>query len=114
MRIRILYLALAMAAVPLLFATAAFGQAVTGSITGYVTDPTGGAIPGASVTATEVKTGVATTRTSDASGLYLITNLLPGTYSVSIGAKGFKTVTQQQVQLEVGATVRSDVRLELG
>jgi len=92
----------------------AFGQAVTGSITGYVTDPSGAAIPNATVTATEVHTNVATARTCDAAGLYLITNLLPGTYTVSVEAQGFKTFTQREVQLEVGATVRTDVKLEVG
>src|SRR5208282_4407101 len=80
----------------------AFGQAVTGSITGYVTDPSGAAIPNATVTATAVLTNIATVRSTDAAGLYLITNLLPGTYTVSIEAQGFKTFTQREVKLELG------------
>ncbi|HEV2379096.1 MAG TPA: TonB-dependent receptor [Terriglobia bacterium] len=92
----------------------ASGQAVTGSITGYVTDPSGAAIPNAKVTATQVGPNVATSRTSDAAGLYLITNLLPGTYTISVEAQGFKTFTQRDVQLEVGATARTDAKLELG
>lgn len=92
----------------------AFGQAVTGSITGYVTDPSGGAIPNATVTATETTTNVSTARTSDTAGLYLITNLLPGTYTISVEANGFKKFTRPNVQLEVGATARTDAKLELG
>ena len=46
--------------------------------------------------------------------LLLITNLLPGTYKLTVEAKGFKTLAQENVQLEVGATVRSDIKLELG
>jgi len=46
--------------------------------------------------------------------LYLITNLLPGTYTIAVKGKGFKTFTQREVHLEVGATVRADAKLELG
>lgn len=92
----------------------AFGQAVTGSITGYVTDPTGGAVPNAKVTATEVRTNVTTVRTSDAAGLYVITNVLPGTYTITVEAPGFKTFSQANVELQVGATARTDAKLELG
>ncbi len=91
-----------------------FGQAVTGSITGYIADPSGAAIPNAKVTATDVRTNAATTRNADAAGLYLITNLVPGDYSVTVEAKGFKTYTQSQIHLEVGGTVRADAKLELG
>ncbi len=93
---------------------AAFGQAVTGSITGYVTDPSGAAIPNAKVTATEIRTNVATTRSADAAGLYLITNILPGDYNVTVEAAGFKIFTQSQVHLGVGGTVRADAKLEVG
>src|SRR5579863_5342879 len=95
-------------------APAAFGQAVTGSITGYVTDPSGAAIPNANVTATEVRTNVATTRSTDSAGLYSITNLLPGNYTIKVESRGFKTFTQEGFQLAVGATVRADAQLELG
>ena len=61
-----------------------------------------------------MRTNVSTARTSDAAGLYLITNLLPGTYTISVEAQGFKTFTQRDVQLEVGATARTDAKLELG
>jgi hypothetical protein len=117
MRTRILCLGLAMGIVALLSvlsAPAVFGQAVTGSITGYVADPSGAAVPGSKVTATAVSTAAATSRMSDAAGLFLITNLLPGTYTITVEAKGFKTLTQRNVQLAVGATVRSDLKLELG
>ena len=79
-----------------------YGQAVTGYIKGYVTDPSGAGIVGATVTATEVRTNIRTTRITDETGMYLITNLLPGTYTVTVEAKGFKTFTQQGLRLEVG------------
>jgi outer membrane receptor protein involved in Fe transport len=114
MRKQILWLVLSVGTLCLASTPLVFGQAVTGSITGYITDPSGAAIPGAKVTVTDTHTGVETIRTSDTAGLYLITNLLPGTYKLTVEAKGFKTIAQENVQLEVGATVRSDLKLELG
>ena len=110
----IVWLLLIMASVVLCSGPPAFGQAVTGTLTGYVTDPSGAAIPNASVTATETHTNVATKRSADSAGLYLITNILPGDYNLSVEAQGFKTFTAQLIHLEVGATVRTDAKLELG
>ena len=91
-----------------------FAQAVTGSITGFVTDPSGAAIPNASVTATNVATGVATQRTTEASGLYLITNLLPGTYTVAVEAQSFQRSMNKDVLLNVDSKVTLDVVLKVG
>src|SRR5438045_7286247 len=63
-----------------------FGQAVSGVLTGYVTDPSKTPVPGAAGTATEIRTGVTTKRTTDVSGLYIITNIPPGIYSISVEA----------------------------
>ena len=90
------------------------GQAVWGTISGYVTDPSGSAIPGATVTATNKQTGTVETATTNTSGGYDLTHLAPATYDVSMEAKGFQRFTQQQVRLAVGATVRIDAKLELG
>src|SRR5690348_16288119 len=108
------WLLLAIIAMILSSGLTAFGQAVTGSIMGYITDPSGAAIPSASVTATEAQTNVATTRTTDSAGMYLITNLLPGAYTINVEAKGFKAFSRVGVRLDVGGTVRTDATLELG
>ena len=113
-KLQIVWLLLILGSMFLSTAPPLCGQAVTGSITGYITDPSGAAIPDANVVATDVRSSLATSRTSDSAGLYLITNLLPGTYSVSVEAKGFKRFTQAEVQLLVGATARVDAILELG
>ncbi len=107
---------LLLAPVAMVFASGptAFGQAVTGSITGYITDPSGAAIPSATVTATAAQTNVATARATDSSGMYLITNLLPGSYTIKVEAKGFKAFSRVGVRLDVGGTVRTDAALELG
>src|SRR5437879_12367331 len=90
-KLQIAWLLLVIGGVVLSSGPPALGQAVTGSITGYVTDPSGAAIPDANVTATAVQTGVGTSRTTDAAGLYLINNLLPGTYTTAAQGKGVKT-----------------------
>jgi hypothetical protein len=70
-----------------------------GAITGTITDSTGAAIPNATITATNNATNVATTRTTTGSGTYLIAPLLPGTYTVTVAAKGFKTLNQQNLHV---------------
>src|SRR5258708_14982800 len=85
----------------LLFAAVLFSQAVSGVLTGYVTDPSKTPVPGATVTATEMRTGVATKRATDTSGLYIITNLLPGVYSISAEAPGFQRSIRENIALSV-------------
>ena len=70
-----------------------------GTITGTITDSTGAAIPNATVTATNTATNVSTTRTSTGSGTYRIAPLLPGNYTVTVAAKGFKTLTQENLDI---------------
>src|SRR5438477_7764328 len=62
----------------------AFGQAITGTLRGTVTDPNGGVISGATVTAKHQGTGVSFPTTSNGEGLYVIPNLPPGNYTVTV------------------------------
>ena len=75
-----------------------------GGLEGTVTDPTGAAIPNATVTATNQASKVATTRTSTSAGLYSITPLIPGVYTIKVKATGFSTLTQENVEVN-GLTV---------
>jgi hypothetical protein len=90
-----------------------WSQAETGQITGTVTDPSGAAIPGATITARNVATGAERTASASGSGDFTITNLQPGEYSVSIESSGFAKY-QQRVTLTVGAKVGVDAKLEVG
>ncbi len=92
----------------------AHAQATWGAISGFVSDPGGASVPGANVTVTEVRTGVVTRGTTDNSGLYNITHLLPGEYTVTVEAQGFQRYTQQHVTLQVDSTVRVDCTMQLG
>ncbi|MGH9629988.1 MAG: carboxypeptidase regulatory-like domain-containing protein, partial [Bryobacteraceae bacterium] len=92
----------------------AAGQAVSGTIAGYVYDSSSAVIANAQVTAVNVETGVSTVRTSDSTGRYVVTNLVPGTYSVRVEAAGFRRFVQDNIVLRVDSVVRVDPQLELG
>lgn len=89
-----------------------FGSALTltaqtggeGAVEGSVTDPSGAAIPDASVTATNQASNVSTTRTSTSAGLFSISPLIPGVYTITVKATGFTTVTQKNIEVN-GLTV---------
>jgi hypothetical protein len=68
---------------------ASLAQQATTSLSGVVTDPSGGVLPGAVVTITRKATGQALTTTTNARGQYQFSQLNPGTWTVTISAKGF-------------------------
>jgi hypothetical protein len=105
---------IALLAFSLAGATGLHAQAVSGTILGTVTDPTGAVVAGAQVTL--VLTGqdtVHTTVTND-SGNFTEPDLPAGTYSVSVVAKGFKKVTKQNIVVQTDTTERVDVALVTG
>ena len=98
----------------LLSLRSAVGQQVSGSITGYVTDPEGAALSAASVMATNVLTGVQNSATSDTSGLYSVPNLIPGRSSITITAQGFEKCVQENIVLSVDSVARVDTQMTVG
>jgi hypothetical protein len=92
----------------------AAGQAVTGTILGTVTDATGSVVPGATVTATNVGTGLTRTAVTDAAGEYTFPSMPTGNYSVTAELSGFRTTMLSNIHLGVDQRARIDVRLELG
>ena len=87
------------------------GQTTNGLITGSVTDATGATVPGAVVTATNPATGVVRTATSNESGTYVVPQLAPGNYDISVEKQGFATEKRPSVQLEVNQSVTLDFKL---
>jgi hypothetical protein len=104
-------LVLLTATVLLWSASASAQLAGKGEIKGVVTDASGAVIPGAVVTATSTTQGTKLTRTTSNSGDFDITPLDPGIYSVTIAAKGFETLNQQDVH--VNALEVADLKLAL-
>jgi hypothetical protein len=91
-----------------------FAQGTTGTITGVVTDPTGAVIPGAAVTVTNQGTGVNFHLTTNNAGIYSITSLLSGMYTVSVAQKGFKTYVNRDIELTINQVLRVDAQLQIG
>ncbi|HZQ44017.1 MAG TPA: TonB-dependent receptor [Acidobacteriaceae bacterium] len=86
-------------------------QTVTGGVTGTVTDPSGAAIPGASVTAHDLDTNVSTPTTTNGDGVYHIEHLPIGRYEVIVNAKGFSKQTLPSFSLEALQTVTFNAKL---
>jgi hypothetical protein len=89
-------------------------QAVYGSILGTVTDEQGGAVVGAKVTVTSVGKGTAEETTSNESGNYTVTHLIPDTYKVRIEAVGFKVTDIPSVQVSADTGSRVDATMQVG
>ena len=105
-----------LAALILATALTAFAQsqATTGNIEGRVLDPKEAAVPGATVTATSQQTGLEKTSTSDDQGLFTISFLAPGTYTVRANASGFAQTEVRDVAVTVGGKVPLDINLAVG
>ena len=97
----------------LLAATVARAQVLYGTLTGTVTDASGAILPGSQVTALETRTGVSQTQTTDASGIYRFTSLMPGSYKVTITAQGFGNQETAGVVVSTNEITRVDAQLKV-
>jgi hypothetical protein len=102
------------AALTILLATCAFGQSNSGDVTGAITDSSGAAVSGATVTALNEATSVKTTATANAEGVYRFTNLPVGSYSISASFTGFNPATIRGVAVDLNNTVTSNLTLTVG
>src|ERR1700729_4332292 len=98
----------------LLFSVAALAQTTAGRVLGTLTDQSGAAVPGATVSITDAQRGIARTVTTDDSGVYAVPDLQPGTYKIHVEAKGFKAAERPNVEIEVASDVRADFALQPG
>jgi Carboxypeptidase regulatory-like domain len=85
-----------------------------GSIQGVVSDPSGAAVPNATVVATNVSTGIKTSRTTTNSGYYVLSPLPAGEYNVSVTASGFETINQEHVTVDALSQVALNLALRVG
>src|SRR5256885_4294588 len=111
-KVRLLVLALAAISMTL-GSVAAWSQTVQGIITGTVTDATGGAVPNAEITITNVGTNVAQSATTGPNGSYRFSLVPPGTYIIDVKATNFAEVRTSGVVVQASQTVPFDVKLEV-
>src|SRR5712692_11214002 len=86
----------------------------TATLTGRVTDPSGGVIPGVKIEATNVETNVTFPGETNAEGLYNIPNLPPGTYRIIVQKFAFQTIVKPDVELHVQDVIALNFSMELG
>jgi Carboxypeptidase regulatory-like domain/TonB dependent receptor len=109
-RVRVLALGLGL----LVPATALSQVGGGGSITGTVLDTSGAALPGVTITATNIATGVATVRNTTSSGVYSVSPLPAGEYKVEVALAGFQTFVQERVIVDALSVVGLNVTLRVG
>src|SRR5437588_12445557 len=95
----------------LLFSAQCFGQAVYGSISGTVRDQQVGVVPNATVTITDISKGTTDSATTNESGNYTVTHLIPDVYSVKIEAPSFGTLENRAVQVSADTIARVDATM---
>ena len=96
------------------FATViAFAQGTTGGLSGTISGPDG-ALPGATITVTDTKTGKELTATTNEEGFYSFPQLEFGTYTARITANGFKTLVANELKIDVGRVANLSPTLEIG
>ncbi|HTZ57805.1 MAG TPA: TonB-dependent receptor [Acidobacteriaceae bacterium] len=88
--------------------------AITGSISGVVTDPSGAVIPGVTVVATSVSTNVQSTAVTDSKGFFNLPTLNVDTYNLSATQAGFRDYQQTGIKIDANSAVRVDITLQLG
>ena len=103
-----------MAMLVLITACTLHAQVTTGAISGAVTDSTGAAVPGATVTVTNQGTAISHTSTTDSSGFYSAEGLTVGLYRIDVLKPGFKESVTQDIQVNPGQRRANGVVLEVG
>lgn len=101
-------------AVCLALTNVGFPQASSSSLRGTVTDPSGSALPGATVVVTSTELEITRTSTTGAVGDYGFPALPPGTYNLTVTATGFARYQQTNIQLLVNTPATANVQLKVG
>src|SRR5437868_5261037 len=91
-----------------------FAQEYRATIVGTITDPSGSAIPNATVKATNIGTNTATDAKSTSDGVFTLPFLEPGVYRIEASAPGFQTVKRETVTVAVGQKLNLPMQLPVG
>ena len=98
---------------PVLLATA-HAQVAGATLSGTVSDQSGGVVPLAAVSIKNISTGIARASTTSTGGFYSVPNLLPGTYEARASAQGFSSMVQTRISLTVGEQQVLNFTLQVG
>ena len=112
--LRILLIAFAILSLITLNAGIAQGQAISGNLTGTVTDASGAAVNGATVEAVNLGTGQKIATTTRGSGEYSFSNLPVGTYRITVSSSNFRTTTLENIPVDLNKTGTANVQLQVG
>jgi hypothetical protein len=89
-------------------------QANTGEVSGVVRDPSGAVLPGATITARHVDSGLVVERVTDDAGLFYLPALRTGRWTLTASLSGFRPATREGILLELGRSLSVDFQLVLG
>jgi hypothetical protein len=89
-------------------------RAVTATLSGTVSDPSGSVLPGAKISLTSSERSISRVYTTDATGAYVLSQLPPSTYSLQVTVSGFKTYKQDGIELAAGQSAEQPVVMTVG
>src|ERR1700737_1997654 len=91
-----------------------YSQVTGATLSGTVTDASGGGVPGAEIAVKNIATGITKNVTSDSAGYYTVPNLPAGVYEVRVSAPGFTIIVQSSLTLAVGAQQLLNFPMKVG
>src|SRR5438552_2320666 len=91
-----------------------WAQSDNAQISGFVKDPTGAVVPEAKVVVRSVGKGTERTARTNAQGYYVVSNLPPDLYNISVEKEGFKRTTIENKKLDAGIAATADANLQIG
>ena len=98
----------------ILLASLAIAQRTTGALGGQVLDPQGATVPNAKISVTAQETGVVASTVTSSAGTWSVPSLIPGKYSLSIQAEGFRTFVRKDVVVFADRENTADAQLQIG
>src|SRR5882672_7570770 len=108
------FLAFVVLVFSLLLSANAHAQVAGATLSGTVTDPSGGVLPQAAISIKNIATGITRASTTSTAGFYSVPNLLPGAYEIRASAQGFSTELQTGITLTVGEQQVLNFTLQVG
>src|SRR5215469_3502272 len=97
-----------------LAASLAIAQRTTGSLGGQVLDPQGATVSNAKISVTDQETGVVSSTVTSSAGMWKVPSLIPGKYSVSIQALGFRMLVRRDIFVLADHENTADAQLQVG